>query len=150
MIVWGGDNGGTPQNSGGRYRPASDSWLGLSSGAGNPSARDLHTAVWTGDGMIVWGGAGDTPLKDGAIYRSGAARSTGNSLRLGRMPFIELRWGAIPGASSYSVKRCNPGLTGCIPGAIVSTPTINQYTEANDGLSHFYAIETLNQCGATP
>ena len=54
------------------------------------------------------------------------------------------------GAGSYKVKRCNSALAGCIPGTFVSTPTINQYSEPNDSLSHFYAVEAVNQCGATP
>lgn len=35
-----------------------------------PSARALHTAVWTGSKMIVWGGkgTGGSPLSDGASY----------------------------------------------------------------------------------
>ena len=48
------------------------------------------------------------------------------------------------------MKRCNPTATACIPGTIVSTPMINQYSERGDGLSHFYAVEAVNQCGATP
>jgi len=40
--------------------------------AGAPSGRAYHTAVWTGSGMIVWGGYGGTPVADldsGAVYR---------------------------------------------------------------------------------
>jgi N-acetylneuraminic acid mutarotase len=55
MIVWGGDQrfslGYT--NSGGRYRPDSDSWLDTNQAAA-PSARANHVAVWTGSLMIVW------------------------------------------------------------------------------------------------
>ena len=57
MIVWGGYNDFTAyQNSGGRYRPAQDSWTPTSTGANVPTGRDRHTAVWTGSEMIVWGG----------------------------------------------------------------------------------------------
>ncbi len=62
MIVWGGGIGGgiqgvTKFNDGGRYNPTSDSWSAtIASGA--PTARYLHTAIWTGREMIVWGGAG--------------------------------------------------------------------------------------------
>jgi hypothetical protein len=59
MVVWGGldpviSNG---VNSGGRYDPATDTWTPTSI-TGAPSARFLHTAVWTGSRMIVWGGRG--------------------------------------------------------------------------------------------
>lgn len=60
MIVWGGSAWGGSAgyqylNSGGRYNPATNSWVATSAAAA-PSARHLHTAVWTGSRMIVWGG----------------------------------------------------------------------------------------------
>ena len=59
MIIWGGGQPGQDfQNTGGRYTPATDSWAMTSNGATVPSARMFHTAVWTGDEMIVWGGTG--------------------------------------------------------------------------------------------
>jgi hypothetical protein len=33
------------------------------------TARVFHSAVWTGQKMIVWGGIGDQVLQDGAIYQ---------------------------------------------------------------------------------
>jgi N-acetylneuraminic acid mutarotase len=62
MIVWGGsDNNGTNVfNSGGRYNPSTDSWTATSP-ANAPTARQFHTAVWTGREMIVWGGKGGGP-----------------------------------------------------------------------------------------
>jgi N-acetylneuraminic acid mutarotase len=61
MIVWGGwpDLNGSflvTGYSGGRYRPATDSWVDLAVTSA-PRARVFHTAVWTGSEMIVWGGA---------------------------------------------------------------------------------------------
>ena len=70
MIVWGGYNGTYPGNylnNGGRYNPGSDTWSALPS-TGAPSARYNHTAVWTGTGMIIWGGANANFLNDGAQY----------------------------------------------------------------------------------
>jgi N-acetylneuraminic acid mutarotase len=60
MIVWGGRNGNghTLFNTGGRYYPSTDSWTATST-TNAPSARDYHTAVWTGREMIVWGEATD-------------------------------------------------------------------------------------------
>ena len=61
MIVWGGYDGSvTSRNTGGRYDPATDSWVPTSTGAGVPLARRGHTAVWTGTQMIVWGGSDDS------------------------------------------------------------------------------------------
>jgi hypothetical protein len=58
MIVWGGDAGFPPNifNTGGRYNPNTDSWTATSTTSA-PVGRAYHTAVWTGDEMIVWGGA---------------------------------------------------------------------------------------------
>jgi N-acetylneuraminic acid mutarotase len=79
MIVWGGadqNNGehdGPTKNDGGIYDPATDKWTPMSA-VGAPAARMLHTAVWTGQTMIVWGGTpgprdlAPTPFNDGAVY----------------------------------------------------------------------------------
>jgi N-acetylneuraminic acid mutarotase len=60
MIVWGGvlwQNGSSIyEDTGGRYNPDSDTWTAIAIGVNCPSARDQHTAVWTGTEMIVWGG----------------------------------------------------------------------------------------------
>ena len=57
MIVWGGADAqsGMGFNTGGKYNPITDSWAATST-TDAPSAREFHTAVWTGDEMIVWGG----------------------------------------------------------------------------------------------
>jgi len=49
MIVWGGATGfpGNSLNTRGRYNPATDSWMGLTT-AGAPDARYYQTAVWRG------------------------------------------------------------------------------------------------------
>ena len=59
MIIWGGffyDGSTHDFNTGGRYNPSTDSWTATST-ANVPTARDSHTAVWSGSEMIVWGGA---------------------------------------------------------------------------------------------
>jgi hypothetical protein len=58
MIVWAGFDGTTSAyvNTGGRYNPAANSWTATST-ANAPSARSGHTAIWTGNEMIAWGGA---------------------------------------------------------------------------------------------
>jgi len=60
MVVWGGY---VPfvafslQQVGARYDPVTDSFAPTST-VGAPSPRYSHTAVWTGQRMIVWGGQG--------------------------------------------------------------------------------------------
>ena len=54
MVVWGGW-GEVEFNTGGRYDPSTDSWTATST-ISAPAARLDHSAVWTGNEMIVWGG----------------------------------------------------------------------------------------------
>ncbi len=74
MIVWGGEiaSGGTTYNTGGKYNPSTNSWTTTSTTTGAPGARFVHTAVWTGSEMIVWGGKSDSSpsssLSSGARY----------------------------------------------------------------------------------
>jgi hypothetical protein len=61
MIVWGGRYVSSSfityyPNSGGRYNPITNSWTATSTGDGVPVGREAHTAVWTGNEMVVWGG----------------------------------------------------------------------------------------------
>jgi len=68
MIVWGGYNstdGYLP--TGGRYQVSTDSWTPLSSTLA-PTARNGHSAVWTGSQMIVWGGWAGSALNTGRAY----------------------------------------------------------------------------------
>lgn len=66
MLVWGGweDWDYYATNTGAVYDPATDSWIPITT-SGAPTARGLHTAVWTGSRMLVWGGQGDSGLGSG-------------------------------------------------------------------------------------
>lgn len=74
MIIWGGHSGGST-SSGGKYFPATNTWVPTSL-VGVPQSRYSHTAVWTGTEMIVWGGITKSaiaaeppvPLNTGARY----------------------------------------------------------------------------------
>ena len=83
MIVWGGSDGISYLNTGGRYNPSTDSWTATST-TNAPAARYCHTAVWTGSEMIVWGGDGNIGnLNTGGRYNpstdSWTATSTTNA-----------------------------------------------------------------------
>jgi N-acetylneuraminic acid mutarotase len=69
MVVWGGgqSSSGPYFDSGGRYDPSRDAWDPTSM-TGAPAARRSHTAIWTGEEMIVWGGYQSGALADGARY----------------------------------------------------------------------------------
>ncbi len=80
MVVWGGIGGA---NTGGRYNPATDTWLATNTN-GAPSGREWHSAVWTGSEMIIWAGstallspqeADTNPSNDTWIATGGSAPS---------------------------------------------------------------------------
>lgn len=75
MLIWGGHHGDPLATGyplvGERYRPADDQWLNAMTAAPILGRTD-HTAVWTGDEMIVWGGRYTTAL--GTFYRDNGAR----------------------------------------------------------------------------
>src|SRR5207302_984097 len=58
-------------NTGGRYNPAANSWTAVSTTSA-PSQRYIHTAVWTGSEMIIWGGRNLPYVNDGARYSPSA------------------------------------------------------------------------------
>ena len=72
-IVWGGSaqNHTIIMNTGGRYDPVNDLWVATSR-EGVLSARNGHTAIWTGAEMVVWGG-----LSNSGVLRNGARYSPG-------------------------------------------------------------------------
>src|SRR6476659_8168535 len=83
MIVWGGhgdfDLLGYYFNTGGRYDPGTDRWTATSTDNA-PDGRYRHTAVWTGDEMIVWGGIlySNTSTDSGGRYCAPLGSELGN------------------------------------------------------------------------
>ena len=71
MIVWGGYSL-IVVNTGGRYSPSTNSWTATST-MNAPSARAYHTAVWSGNEMIAWGGdsGNGAGLNSGGKYNPG-------------------------------------------------------------------------------
>jgi hypothetical protein len=72
MIIWGGTycyDGVSFRSLGDgfKYDPAADTWTPISD-SGAAAARWDHTAVWTGEEMIVWGGWAGGELGTGARY----------------------------------------------------------------------------------
>jgi VCBS repeat-containing protein len=73
VIIWGGVGAGSGgrTNNGSRYNPATDTWMTVAA-IGAASPRMLHTAVWTGSQMIVWGGCDQSSefcdVSSGGLY----------------------------------------------------------------------------------
>lgn len=61
MIIWGGETGSVPLNTGGRYNPVLNAWT-ASSTFNPPAARYYHTAVNAGHRMLVFGGTANSFL----------------------------------------------------------------------------------------
>ncbi|MFN7971747.1 MAG: hypothetical protein U0166_05290 [Acidobacteriota bacterium] len=124
LIVWGG-KGMTPPFpwNGGRYDPATDSWVGISRFV---SPRWDHTAVWTGNEMIVWGGRdGTNTLQTGARYvlatDAWAATTTSPSCPTARRNHTAVWtgsemvvWGGSPGPTATGA-RYDPALDSWTP-----------------------------------
>lgn len=76
MIVWSGfayslAANAKVANTGGRYDPVADLWTPTSMST-IPEARSLHSAVWTGNVLIIWGGAVSLPNGFPSMTGSGA------------------------------------------------------------------------------
>ena len=124
LIVWGGIDYGTAStlNSGARFDPAGGAWSPISA-AGAPDGRARHSAVWTGERMIVWGGINqdgalpDGPLHTGGLYDPAAnawtRTSVGTNVPAGRELHTAIwagsrdgrmfLWGGSPGAASGGI-----------------------------------------------
>ena len=83
MIVWGGtqNNGIIVLNTGGKYNPSTDTWIATTV-TNAPAARFLHTAVWSGNEMVVWGGVDQNLfyLNTGGKYNPGTDSWTATNI----------------------------------------------------------------------
>ncbi len=138
MIVWGGfsfDSSGEHYwNTGGRYDPSVDRWLPTST-TNAPDGRELHTAVWTGSAMIVWGGLDVLPnglpqdLNTGGIYNPGTDSWTATSTAHApgaRDSHVAVWTGSemiIWGSTDASGGRYNPDTNTWIATSTVNAPT---------------------------
>lgn len=121
MIIWGGFNPSNNSylNTGGRYNLATNSWTANVTTAGAPSARQLHTAVWTGSEMIVWGGDDGSIVNTGRRYNPATDSWTANTTTTGApSPRFEhsavwtgsemIVWGGASNGTVNTGKRYNP------------------------------------------
>ncbi len=143
MIVWGGSDGvGSPLlNTGGRYDPVTNSWVPTTLGSGILSPRMLHTAVWTGSEMIIWGGAGVGTFNTGGRYQPATDSWTPTSMT--GVPAARFRhtavwtgfemiiWGGSGTSPQLSTGgRYNPSSDTWIPTSTVNAPAARSYHQA--------------------
>jgi len=139
MIIWGGSGrdeataSNTGLNSGARYSPAGDSWLATPTGASCASGRWAHSAVWTGEEMIIWGGyGGSAALASGGRYSPvcecptilvGPDELPDGSLGAPYHQMLTASGGAAPYAYAISAGALPPGLALSASGLLSGTPT---------------------------
>ncbi|HYV86157.1 MAG TPA: hypothetical protein VFB49_09615 [Patescibacteria group bacterium] len=127
MVVWGGSAGLSEfPSTGGRYSPALDHWTPTSIMAGTATGRSLHTAVWTGTEMIVWGGEG--PCCSGPVATGGRYRPSDDT-------WTPTRSDATAPSSRESHSAVWTGQEMIVWGGIASTATFNtggRYDPATD------------------
>ncbi len=76
MMIWGGytidnDSGKfIALGDGGLYDPVTDTWEPIAANSYSPHPRFEHSAVWTGEKMIIWGGTTSLDRGNGLEYRS--------------------------------------------------------------------------------
>ena len=137
MIVWGGFIGTSPSpslNTGGKYNPSTNSWTATST-SNAPSAREYHTAVWTGSEMIAWGGlTGGFPnpiiyFNTGGKYspttNSWTATSTSNAPS-------ERSWHTAVWTGSEMIVWGGDGYSGFLNTGGRYNPSTNSWTAASD------------------
>lgn len=114
MLVWGGvpSTGGFVLANGGSYDPESNSWSSINGFGFIHVGRRLHTAIWTGSHMIVWGGWGGSSVTNtGASYNPATntwtatstlgapdARAVHTAIWTGSRMIV---WGGIQGTTLY-------------------------------------------------
>ena len=141
MIAWGGyyyDGNYHYLQSGGRYNPSTNSWVTTST-TNAPEARDLHTAVWTGSEMIVWGGYNDTntggrynPLTDSWTTTDTSNAPAGRQLHTAIWSGSEMIvWGG-SGVSGNLMTggRYDPGADSWIATSPINAPSARSYHTA--------------------
>jgi hypothetical protein len=142
MIVWGGLGGlfHNPLNTGGKYNPGTDTWI--ATGATNaPTGRRLHTAVWTGSEMIVWGGQGWDAVNTGGRYNPSmnswtattlanapTARFSHTAVWTGREMIV---WGGNDGISGFNTggRYCAP-----FPGSQLGNISTRAFVQTGDNV----------------
>ena len=158
LIVWGGAVASLPSsglwsNAGYRYDPVSDSWSTLRIDGSTPSPRAYHSAVWTGDAMIIWGGESWDESADPPFF---TALGDG-----GRYDPVADRWFAVPdvGAPSPRLEHAAvwTGTEMVVWGGLVPEepttnppPEIPDYLALDDGARYDPAFGGWTAMGDTP
>jgi N-acetylneuraminic acid mutarotase len=134
MVVWGGNNAADDNvlSTGGRYDPAADTWTPTSTGTNTPSQRAYHSAVWTGQRMVIWGGTDVqyAPTQSGGRYDPVADRwepTSNTGAPSGRSGQVAVWTGSrmLIWGPDRSGGRYDPVLDTWTPVSTLNSPTVN-------------------------
>src|SRR5438046_2259631 len=163
MIFWGGDfrdNFGSDHyvNTGGRYNPSTNSWT-LTSTTGAPDARTVHTAVWTGNQMIVWGGADNTNrFNTGGRYCAASGPTPppapiANPATYVASNSFTANWSSVSGATGYRLDvSTSSSFSTYVTGyqnLDVGNATSRSVTGLNAGTAYYYRVRAYNGVGTS-
>jgi N-acetylneuraminic acid mutarotase len=140
MVIWGGRDAMNFLGTGSRYDPVANSWSATTT-TGAPAARWLHSAVWTGTEMIVWGGQATGALNSGSRYDPAgntwtAVASAGSFAgRFGHVAVWTgtemLVWGGTDGTSYFgNGGRYNPGTNSWSSMSSIGAPSQRAFASA--------------------
>jgi hypothetical protein len=129
-------------NTGARYSPNTDSWTDIST-TNAPDARYRHTAVWTGNEMIVWGGTTDTanyfntggrynPATDSWVATSTTNAPTGRAFHTAVWTGSEMIvWGGSTAITNFNTGgRYNPSTDSWVATSTTNAPTARELHRA--------------------
>ena len=128
MIIWGGSTAAFSGelNTGGLFDPVTNTWTGATTTTGAPAARNVHTAVWTGTEMFIYGGeAASASFNTGGRYNpvtnTWTAVSTSGGPTTSRAP---ASWS---GSLIYLSGGFNAGTSASIAGLYSYNPATNTW-----------------------
>lgn len=157
MIIWGGSTAAFSGelNTGALFDPAANTWTGATTTSGAPAARSVHTAVWTGTEMFIYGGeASSSAFNTGGRYNPVANTWTAVSTSGG--PTTSRAPAAWSGSLIYLSGGFNSSTSASIAGLYSYNPTTNTWafiTNLLNGgrLSHhcFYKSNMVLSWGGT-
>ena len=153
VVAWGGFDGTQVPylGTGARYRPSADTWTPMSL-ENAPSPRNDHTAVWTGDRMIIWGGSDGSVLNTGGRYLPNV--TPGETSNLTFADATSLSWTPVSGSGvvhDLLRGRIEELPVGVSPGEVCLEPGISgssatDATEPALGEAFWYLSRGSNAC----
>lgn len=123
VIVWGGNGNSGFLNDGGELlfsNGVPSQWIAMSV-ANAPEGRQMHTAVWTGTAMLVWGGSDGGALGDGGSFS--VASNTWTTITTNNDPAARFSHAALWTGQEMLILDGNNGATDLASGSAYNPAT---------------------------